>query len=66
MSTLFAFPSKNQLNAQGAVTENPGTLTLRVQVKEPTEDEKHSGSDHPRRFTQKYQYYSPRSSGEEV
>ena len=24
MSTLFAFPSKNQLNAQGAVTENPG------------------------------------------
>ena len=25
MSTLFAFPSKNQLNAQGAVTEIPGT-----------------------------------------
>ena len=25
MPTLFAFPSKNQLNAQGAVTENPGT-----------------------------------------
>ena len=25
MSTLFAFPSKNQLYAQGAVTENPGT-----------------------------------------
>ena len=24
MSTLFAFPAKNQLNAQGAVTENPG------------------------------------------
>ena len=24
MSTLFSFPSKNQLNAQGAVTENPG------------------------------------------
>ena len=28
----------------------PSTLTLRVEVKEPTEDEKHSGSDHPRRF----------------
>ena len=26
MSTLFAFPSKNQLNAQGAVTENPGIM----------------------------------------
>ena len=26
MSTLFSFPSKNQLNAQGAVTENPGSL----------------------------------------
>ena len=25
ISTLFAFPSKNQLNAQGAVTENPGS-----------------------------------------
>ena len=25
MSTLFSFPSKNQLNAQGAVTENPGS-----------------------------------------
>ena len=24
MANLFAFPSKNQLNAQGAVTENPG------------------------------------------
>ena len=24
MSTLFSLPSKNQLNAQGAVTENPG------------------------------------------
>ena len=24
MSTLFSFPSKNQINAQGAVTENPG------------------------------------------
>ena len=28
MSTLFAFPSKNQLNAQGAVTENPGSAHL--------------------------------------
>ena len=28
MSTLFAFPSKNQLNAQGADTENPGTYTF--------------------------------------
>ena len=25
MSNLFSFPSKNQLNAQGAVTETPGT-----------------------------------------
>ena len=25
MSTLFSFPSKNQINAQGTVTENPGT-----------------------------------------
>ena len=25
MSTLFSFPSKNQINAQGAATENPGT-----------------------------------------
>ena len=24
---------------------------LRVEAKEPTEDEKHSGSDHPQRFT---------------
>ena len=24
MSTLFSFPSKNQIDAQGAVTENPG------------------------------------------
>ena len=39
--------------------EVPSTLTLRVEVKEPTEDEKHSmliefiekSSDHPRRFT---------------
>ena len=31
--------------------EVPSTLTLRVEVKEPTEDEKHSGSDHPRRFS---------------
>ena len=23
MSTLFSFPSKNQINVQGAVTENP-------------------------------------------
>ena len=23
MSTLFSFPSKNQINAQGAATENP-------------------------------------------
>ena len=30
MSTLFAFPSKNQLNAQGAVTENPGTFQIVV------------------------------------
>ena len=30
--------------------EVPSTLTLRVEVKKPTEDEKHSGSDHPRRF----------------
>ena len=30
--------------------EVPSTLTLRVEVKEPTEDEKHSGSDHPGRF----------------
>ena len=28
-------------------TEEPSALTLRVEVKEPTEDEKHSGSDHP-------------------
>ena len=28
MSTLFAFPSKNQLNAQGAVTENPGNIVI--------------------------------------
>ena len=27
MSTLFSFPSKNQLNAQGAVTENPGIIS---------------------------------------
>ena len=26
MSTLFSFPSKNQINAQGAVTENPGSI----------------------------------------
>ena len=26
MSTLFSFPSKDQLNAQGAVTESPGTV----------------------------------------
>ena len=26
MSTLFTFPSKNQINAQGAVTKNPGTF----------------------------------------
>ena len=26
MSTLFTFPSKNQINAKGAVTENPGTF----------------------------------------
>ena len=32
-------------------TEVPSALTLRVEVKEPTEDEKHSGSDHPKRFT---------------
>ena len=32
-------------------TEVPSALTLRVEVKEPTEDEKHSGSDHPQRFT---------------
>ena len=25
MSTLFSFPSKNQINAQVAVTENPGS-----------------------------------------
>ena len=25
MSTLFSFPSKNQLNGQGAIPENPGT-----------------------------------------
>ena len=31
--------------------EVPSTLTLRVEVKEPTEDRKHSGSDYPRRFT---------------
>ena len=31
-------------------TEVPSALTLRVEVKEPTEDEKHSGSDHPQRF----------------
>ena len=28
MSTLFSFPSKNQLNAQGAVTENPGIYAM--------------------------------------
>ena len=27
MSTLFSFPSKDQLNAQGAVTENPGSTS---------------------------------------
>ena len=27
-------------------TEVPSTLTLRVEVKEPTDDAKHSGSDH--------------------
>ena len=27
-------------------TEVPSTLTLRVEVKEPTDDSKHSGSDH--------------------
>ena len=27
-------------------TEVPSTLTLRVEVKEPTDDVKHSGSDH--------------------
>ena len=32
MSTLFAFPSKNQLNAQGAVTENPGTHVVHVKL----------------------------------
>ena len=26
MPTLFSFPSENQLNTQGAVTENPGNL----------------------------------------
>ena len=26
MSTLFSFPSKNQINTQGAVTENPGSM----------------------------------------
>ena len=26
MSTLFTFPSKKQINSQGAVTENPGTF----------------------------------------
>ena len=31
-------------------TEVPSALTLRVEVKEPTEDEKHSGSDHPQIF----------------
>ena len=28
MSTLFSFQSKNQLNAQGAATENPGTCIV--------------------------------------
>ena len=28
MSTLFSFPTKKQLNAQGAVTENPGRLNI--------------------------------------
>ena len=28
--------------------EVPSTLTLRVEVKEPTDDVKHSGSDHRR------------------
>ena len=32
------------------VLSPPSTLTLSVEVKEPTEDEKYSGSDHPRRF----------------
>ena len=30
MSTLFSFPSKNQINAQGAVTENPGSICYLV------------------------------------
>ena len=32
MSTLFAFPSKNQLNAQGAVTENPGMCRMAYSI----------------------------------
>ena len=32
MSTLFSFPSKNQINAQGAVTENPGIRTFFCQI----------------------------------
>ena len=41
-------------------TEVPSALTLRVEVKEPTEDEKHSGSDHSQIFTH---INTPRSSG---
>ena len=50
MSTSFSFPSKNQINAQGAATENPGnwlmaraspgSLWLRYRV-----DQTNAGSD---------------------
>ena len=45
-------------------TEVPSALTLRVEVKEPTEDEKHSGSDHPQRFN--HIILLPSELGEEV
>ena len=32
MSTLFSFPSKKQINTQGAVTENPGTSGFYVRA----------------------------------
>ena len=38
MSTLFAFPSKNQLNAQGTVTENPGSDVVEGHYGRPPND----------------------------
>ena len=50
MSTLFPFPSKNQINAQGAVTENPGSL-MRHKLTH-TEEEQHLCSVCGKRFAQ--------------